>query len=39
VRWNVASGIVWAWVITMPATALLGAGLFWLARLADRALG
>jgi PiT family inorganic phosphate transporter len=39
VRWNVAGGIVWAWVITMPATALLGAGLFWLARLADRALG
>ena len=39
VRWNVATGIVWAWVITMPATALLGAGFFWLARLADRAFG
>jgi len=39
VRWNVAGGIVWAWVITMPATALLGAALFWLARLADRTWG
>ena len=39
VRWNVAGGIVWAWVVTMPATALLGAALFWLARLADRTWG
>jgi inorganic phosphate transporter, PiT family len=38
VRWNVAGGIVWAWVITMPATGVLGAAFFWLARLADRAL-
>jgi PiT family inorganic phosphate transporter len=37
VRWNVASGIVWAWVITMPVAGLLGAGFYWLARLADRA--
>jgi len=25
VRWNVASNIVVAWVITLPATALVGA--------------
>ncbi len=25
VRWNVASQIVWAWVVTMPAAALAGA--------------
>jgi PiT family inorganic phosphate transporter len=39
VRWNVASGIVWAWVITMPVSGLLGAGFYWLARLADRTWG
>jgi len=30
VRWNVARGIVWAWIITIPASALLAA-LFYLA--------
>jgi PiT family inorganic phosphate transporter len=25
VRWNVAGGIVWAWVLTIPATALIAA--------------
>ena len=39
VRWNIASNIVWAWVITMPVAGLLGAGFFWLARLADRIWG
>jgi PiT family inorganic phosphate transporter len=39
VRWNVASGIVWAWVITMPVAGLLGAAFYFLARLADRAFG
>ena len=39
VRWNVASGIVWAWVITMPVAGLLGAAFYGLARLADRAWG
>ena len=29
VRWNVASGIVVAWVITMPAAALVGAAFYW----------
>lgn len=31
VRWNVATGIVWAWIITIPATALLAATYYWLA--------
>ena len=39
VRWNIASGIVWAWIITMPATGVPGAGFYWLARLADRSFG
>ncbi len=39
VRWNIASNIVWAWVITMPVAGLLGAAFYGLARLADRALG
>jgi PiT family inorganic phosphate transporter len=28
VRWQVASDIVMAWVLTLPATALLGAGVW-----------
>ena len=39
VRWNIASNIVWAWVITMPVAGLLGAAFYGLARLADRAWG
>ena len=39
VRWNIASGIVWAWVITMPVAGLLGAAFYFLARFADRAWG
>lgn len=35
VRWNVAGQIVWAWVLTIPASALLAA----LARIALRPLG
>jgi PiT family inorganic phosphate transporter len=34
VRWNVASSIVWAWVITLPAAGLVAAGIYGLARLA-----
>jgi len=30
VRWNVATGIVWAWVITIPASAALAAIFYWL---------
>lgn len=39
VRWNVAKNIVWAWVITLPASAIMGALFYGLARLADRAMG
>ena len=31
VRWGLASSIVWAWVITMPASALMSAIFYWLA--------
>jgi len=33
VRWGVAGRIVWAWVLTIPAAAAIGAGTFWIARL------
>jgi PiT family inorganic phosphate transporter len=33
VRWGVARRIVWAWVLTIPASALVAAGAFWLVRL------
>jgi PiT family inorganic phosphate transporter len=36
VRWNVAKDIVVAWVVTMPAAAILGAIAFWLASLVIR---
>jgi len=32
VRWNVAKDIVVAWILTMPATGLIGAGLFLLVQ-------
>ncbi len=32
VRWNVATGIVYAWVITMPAAAIIAALFYWLGR-------
>jgi PiT family inorganic phosphate transporter len=35
VRWNVASNIVFAWVITLPAAALIGAFFYWLSRLSS----
>jgi len=28
VRWNVASNVVVAWIVTLPATALLGAAFY-----------
>ncbi len=31
VRWGLASSIVWAWVITMPAAAAMAAAFYWLA--------
>ncbi|MBI5897797.1 MAG: inorganic phosphate transporter [Rhodocyclales bacterium] len=33
VRWGVAGGIVWAWVLTIPASALIAAIAFWIGRL------
>ena len=33
VRWGVAARIVWAWVLTIPAAALVAASAFWLVRL------
>ena len=32
VRWGVAGQIVWAWVLTIPAAAAIGAGTYWLLR-------
>jgi inorganic phosphate transporter, PiT family len=34
VRWGVAGQIVWAWVLTIPMAALIGAGTYWIAHLA-----
>ena len=33
VRWTVAGGIVWAWILTIPATALISALAWWVGRL------
>ena len=33
VRWNVASSIVVAWVVTLPAAGLVGAMAYWLVHL------
>lgn len=32
VRWGVAGNIVWAWVLTLPASALLGACAWWVGK-------
>ena len=34
VRWGIAGQILWAWVLTIPAAFLIGAGTFTLLRLA-----
>ena len=39
VRWNIATSIVWAWVITMPAAAIIAAILYQLAHLLGGVLG
>ncbi|MEJ7928972.1 inorganic phosphate transporter [Ramlibacter sp. AN1015] len=31
VRWGVAGNIVWAWIFTIPASALVAAGAYWLS--------
>lgn len=33
VRWGVAGGIVWAWILTIPASALMAALAWWIGRL------
>ncbi|MBV9496212.1 MAG: inorganic phosphate transporter, partial [Acidobacteria bacterium] len=33
VRWGVATRIVWAWVLTIPAAGLIGAAAFWTIRM------
>jgi PiT family inorganic phosphate transporter len=32
VRWGVAGSIVWAWVLTIPASALIAAAAWWLGQ-------
>ena len=32
VRWNIASRIIVAWVVPLPAAALIGAGFYWITR-------
>jgi inorganic phosphate transporter, PiT family len=32
VRWGVAGKIVWAWILTIPASALVAAVAFWIIR-------
>ena len=39
VRWGVARQIVWAWVLTIPAAAAVGAGTYWVLALLARAEG
>ena len=34
VKWGIVERIVWAWVLTLPVTGLLGYGLMHFARLA-----
>jgi PiT family inorganic phosphate transporter len=33
VRWGVAGRIVWAWILTIPMAAFIGALTFWIVRL------
>ena len=33
VRWGIAGRIVWAWVLTIPASAAIGAFVWWIVRL------
>jgi len=32
VRWSIASSIVWAWILTIPCSALIAAGGYWIGR-------
>jgi PiT family inorganic phosphate transporter len=33
VRWGIAGKIVWAWILTIPMSALIGATVFWIVKL------
>lgn len=33
VRWGVTINLIWAWILTIPVSALLAAGIFYIARL------
>ena len=33
VRWGIATRIVWAWILTIPASALVAMLVFWMIRL------
>jgi PiT family inorganic phosphate transporter len=32
VRWGIAGSIVWAWVLTIPCSALIGAAFWWIGK-------
>jgi inorganic phosphate transporter, PiT family len=32
VRWSAAANILWAWLLTVPVSAVIGAGTFWLLK-------
>jgi len=36
VRWGVATRIVWAWIVTIPASALMAGATYWLVHLFQR---
>lgn len=33
VRWGIAGNIVWAWIITIPMTAFIGAAVYWITHI------
>jgi PiT family inorganic phosphate transporter len=39
VRWNVAGRIVWAWILTIPAAAIVSAALYYLLSFIQRLIG
>jgi PiT family inorganic phosphate transporter len=32
VRWGVAGNIIWAWILTIPITGILSAGIYYLIK-------
>jgi PiT family inorganic phosphate transporter len=32
VRWGIAGSILWAWILTIPATALIAAIAWWIGK-------